>query len=349
MHEELSTRNADRDQAAGALRRLDRIWFPDGKTDRPHRPTGRQIAEAIARLLEDLGVPDRLREWRQDAWKAGRITEAREHEQAWQAVAGFLTEFAAVFRDEHMGPEEAGRILRGGLEQLRLGLIPPSLDQVLVGTVDRSRQPDVRVTFLMGANEGVFPGHPPEDPIFPDEDRQTLHAVGLELSADSRMRLFHERYLTYIALTRPRERLYVTFSHSDGMGRERKPSPIVLRLRRMFPDVKVISYPAAQQETPRQIEHPEILAARLPAVFREFRDGMLSPHLANGGVTAGLLAEWVGAYRWLAEHPEWRESLLRRIPALAEPRPVPALPPDLVNALYGTPMRTSVSRLESQA
>src|SRR5690606_15643692 len=85
VHEELSSRNADRDQAAGALRRLDRIWFPDGKTDRPHRPTGRQIAVAIARLLEDLGVPDRLREWRQDAWKAGRITEAREHEQAWQA------------------------------------------------------------------------------------------------------------------------------------------------------------------------------------------------------------------------------------------------------------------------
>src|SRR5690606_1069944 len=118
-----------------------------------------------------------------------------EHRHAWDSVAGVLEVCAEVLGDEPLTLAEFRQVLEGALEGLQLGLIPPALDQVLVGSVERSRQPDVRAVFVLGANEGVFPAVPEEDPLFGDTDREALAGVGVELAPDSRLRLFHERYL----------------------------------------------------------------------------------------------------------------------------------------------------------
>jgi len=52
-------------------------------------------------------------------------------------------------------------IVEAGLGNLTVGVIPPALDQVLVGAIDRSRNPDLQVVFVLGVNEGVFPAPPP--------------------------------------------------------------------------------------------------------------------------------------------------------------------------------------------
>jgi len=46
---------------------------------------------------------------------------------------------------------------------------PPMLDQVLVGSIDRSRHPDLKAVILIGFNDGVFPQPASEDAILGDE------------------------------------------------------------------------------------------------------------------------------------------------------------------------------------
>ena len=58
-------------------------------------------------------------------------------------------------------------IIEAGLRNLTVGVVPPVLDQVLIGTVDRSRNPDLKVVFVPGVNERGFPAAPARDTLLP--------------------------------------------------------------------------------------------------------------------------------------------------------------------------------------
>ena len=142
-----------------------------------------------------------------------------------------------MVRDTNLTPAEYAEILASGLEGLRLGLVPPSLDQVLVGSLERSRHPNARAAFVLGVSEGVLPGRAREDAVFSDREREDLLAAGIELAPTSRVNQLHERYLTYIALTRASERLWVSFPLADSEGKGLAPSRVLNRLRELFPSI----------------------------------------------------------------------------------------------------------------
>ncbi|HEX6988448.1 MAG TPA: PD-(D/E)XK nuclease family protein [Bacillota bacterium] len=332
---DLDLLDQERRRAAAPLIRLQERLAPARRDAQP----ARGLVEAVVQLLIDLDAGTTLERWVAGAEAAGDLVVAREHRQAWDLVAGVLEVCAQVLGDEPMTLAEFRQVLEGALEGLQPALIPPALDQVLVGSVERSRQPDVRAVFVMGANDGLFPAVPDEDPIFGDSDRAALAELGVELAAGSRLRLFHERYLAYIALTRSRERLCVSYALTDGAGRQQRPSPIVARLHRLFPGLVEQVEPAwaaDPAEPPRldRFEIPGRLAGALLPVLRAARRGP-APH-----------PRWWGAWSWLTGHAVHGGMLRRLARALAEPLPVADLPPDLVEGLYGSPLRTSVSRLE---
>ena len=165
---------------------------------------------------------------------------------------------------------------------------------MVVGSIERSRQPDLALAIILGANEGRFPKIPSEDVLFLDEERRLLESVGLRLGPDSGTKLLHEEYLVYIALTRASRRLVVTYSRADENGRPLRPSSFVTRLVASLPGVTWTALPAAG----------------LPAVWPEHAGGLvpwLTRHLAR--VKDGEPASYVGrrqlltAYDWLLDHP----------------------------------------------
>src|SRR5262252_7349573 len=90
-------------------------------------------------------------------------------------------------------------ILEAGLAGLTVGLIPPALDQVLVGAIDRSRNPDIQLALVLGMNENVFPSPAQASPLLTEMERESLEKQGVTLGSSSRQRLGRERYLAYIA------------------------------------------------------------------------------------------------------------------------------------------------------
>ncbi|HEY8449138.1 MAG TPA: PD-(D/E)XK nuclease family protein, partial [Bacillota bacterium] len=320
--------DAIRRRALAELVAFDRRVRGEGSAD------ARSIGAALFELLTALAVPERLAAWRDEAERAGDVTAAREHGQVWDALVGLLDEMAEALGGEPLTVHDYREIFEAGLDGLRIGLIPPALDQVLVGAIDRSRQPDLRAVLLLGLNEGVFPAAPGEDPILDDEDRRRLARAGYELAADSRRRLYRERYLAYIALTRPRERLWLSYSTGAPGGGQRLPSPIIQRLRALFRDLDEVRVSPVDGR-PAEIQHPQRLM------------GALLRHLRWRGPAAADPA-WLKAQRWLARHPRHGPRLRRLLPALEEPRPVRALSSEVRAALYRD-RQLSVSRLERQA
>ena len=211
-------------------------------------------------------------------------------------------------------------ILEAGLSNLSVGVIPPALDQVLVGAIDRSRNPDLKLTLLLGFNEGVFPVAPSTRTLLTESDRIELASNGANLGLNLREQLARERYYGYIACTRASERLIVSYSTQDEKGRVKNPSPFVAHLKRLFPALEEELF--STDPAPDDAEH-----------VSELFPALLLKKLAAEGL------------------PQTVQPILDKW-ACWESLPGPetlALSPAAATALFGKEIPTSVSALESFA
>ncbi len=229
------------------LRLEETLGSSDGAAaDAAHRdasigPTGRELAAALEGFWAELEVESQLDGWADDTG-AGR-TAAQVHGAVWDQMQAWLENVRLAFPTERLALREWLPILETGLANLTVGVIPPALDQVLVGAVDRTRNPDLRLVVVLGLNEGVFPARPAPPPILTEGERRRLEALGVGLGPDARRLIGRERYYGYIACTRSRERLLATFSRRDAEDRPLNPSPFVAQIQRAFPRLVVETAP----------------------------------------------------------------------------------------------------------
>ena len=53
--------------------------------------------------------------------------------------------------------QEFKEILDAGLLEAKVGIVPPTSDQVLVGDMEPTRLKDIKMLFFAGVNEGKIP------------------------------------------------------------------------------------------------------------------------------------------------------------------------------------------------
>lgn len=200
---------------------------------------GTQFAEAFRRLWKALRIEAKLAAWNEDAPSAagGSTVPAggRIHSTVWQDLNALIDDLALAFRDDPLPLREWLPIVEAGLSDLSVGVVPPTLDQVLVGAIDRSRNPDLKLAVLLGWNDGVFPAPLPAPGLLNESERRDLESNGVPLGPDRRRRIGRERYYAYIACTRARQRIVVTYAERDLDDRLLNPSPFLGPLRRLFP------------------------------------------------------------------------------------------------------------------
>jgi len=308
---------------------------------RGEKVSGAALTAALWHFLDGLKVGETLAGWAKEAEARGDLAAAQEHSQVWTRFLELLDELVIGLGETPLTPEEYGEILASGLESLRLGLVPPSLDQVLVGGLERSRHPNVRAAFVLGVSDGVLPGRVSEDAVFTDREREELRAAGLELAPTSRQRQLHEQYLTYIALTRAGERLWVSFPLADEEGRALAPSRIITRLRELFP--AALETYAAPEPSGAVAEDLAFLTS--PARAAAYLAGQL--RLSRAGRPLSPL--WRAVQRYLLAAPALRALAEKATAGLNHRNQVGPLPASLARRLYGSPLRTSVTRLEEFA
>ncbi|MCG3181362.1 MAG: ATP-dependent helicase/deoxyribonuclease subunit B [Phycisphaerae bacterium] len=249
----------------------------------PDGPTVEQWTDGLWRMLQRLRVADTL-----EAWSAG--DPGHVHRQALDAVEALLADLRRSLGERQMTPAVLVQVLEAGLSQLTLGLVPPSLDQVLISAIERSRHPRIRAALVLGMGERCFPRLAAVQSILTDGDRQALAEAGecgggnaecgmkpgdqpglfddpfpakaaassptlgtrhsalstssglpaVELAPGRSELLFDEDLMAYLALTRPGERLWVSYPASDDAGRPLGPSRYLRRLRELLPETPLV-------------------------------------------------------------------------------------------------------------
>jgi ATP-dependent helicase/nuclease subunit B len=325
--------NRQRWQAIHELVRFqDRIL---ARTNTQGKVSVRQAAEAVYELLHELKAANTLERWRREAEESKRLDIAGEHIQVWDGVIGLLDELAAALDEEVFTLREFADILEAGLASLNLGLIPPAVDEVLVGSIERSRQPEIKAAFVLGLIEGRFPLVADDDPILGDGDR-THPSARLELGPTSEQRFDQERYLGYIAFTRASDYLWVSYPIADEVGRPLNSSAFIDRLRLCFPGL--------EPERVGSGHGPPTLAGVWSA--RDLAGG-LAQHFRRS-LAAEEMSGWLHLYNHALEAPDTRNVLARVLPARTYGNSA-RLTPESARALFGDTLQATVSRLESFA
>lgn len=303
--------------------------------------TGASWTAGILEWLAQLNAGRILSQWSADAEQDGRLDEAEEHRQIWREIMSFLDDLAFAFSDVTLTIHEFTDALEAGLSGLTLGLVPPTVDQVLVGSIERSRHPDIKAAVILGFNDGVFPRRPQEDSILNDDDRAALLTAGVRVGAPSRERVLDESLLVYIALTRASEALVVTYATADDDGKTLRPSPFSDALRAACPGLiaNVVS-DSARSRSLWDVLCTSDLRRRLTLEFRS------RPPLATDDLD--VRERWNELYDGVRGSLSEDAVSLRALTSLGE-RDEARISPATIEQLFAGPLRTSVSQLETYA
>ena len=325
--------------------------------------TGRMLAEAIYNFLVELQVPEQLLQWEQQAESQGDLIQARQHQQAWQAVIQLLDQVVEIIGEDNVSVELFSKIIDSGLENMHFSLVPPAFDQVVVATLDFSRVMDIRCSFLVGINEGVVPAKVKEDGMLTEEERDMLQAVGVQLAPSFKSKLMEEPFIIYNALASATDYLWVSYSLADLEGKSLLPSTLIGQLQGMFPRAKqaLLVVDPNEVEADEQLQYITNPSQTISYLINQLR------HWKRGYPIREL---WWDVYNWYAESSNTNNSVVEN--SVLENRDVTnsltgiditnkwskaisslfyvnkeyKLKPKTSEQLYGTKLKASVSRLE---
>ncbi|GGN96827.1 helicase-exonuclease AddAB subunit AddB [Saccharibacillus kuerlensis] len=302
--------------------------------------TARGMCEAVYRMLEAAEVPQRLDRMAHEAAEAGDPQAADVHRQIWGALLDLLDQIAELIDSEEVTAEEFAGMLETGIAGLTLGLVPPALDRVLLGDLERTRPLNIKYAFVLGLNDGIIPLPPGQSGLLSEPERIRLAESGLELSPGSERRMLDERLLIYHVLTSASHKLWLSYALSDDEDKPLLPSEIVLDLRAAFPFIgerreKGLPGPGmVSAEYSRFVTLPEATLPHLLAQLRLWK---------TGGEVDSLWWDVLGAYQ---EKPEWDALLRSRLASLVYTNKSDRLTEETSIQLYGRNLRSSVSRME---
>lgn len=299
-----------------------------------------EICTAVYNFLCSIEVNETIEKWVCKFKEEGNQQLVKEYSQIWNIVIELLDQVVEVFKEEKLELKDFVKILSLGFKDHKMGLIPPSLDQVLVSAVERVRTHKIKLLYIIGVNDGIFPAISKNEGILSDSDRGYLKKVGVEIAEDTKSKAFEEQYLIYRTLTITEKYLRLCYSIADYEGKALRPSIIITRFKALFPSITEESDNILDEEEKEDIE---LITREIPTfntlvsvIRREDEKIKVNPF-------------WSDVYKWYSENPNWKEKVSTVFSAVSYTNAVNDISEEKIRKLYGNRLYLSVSRLEKYA
>ncbi len=296
--------------------------------------TVRAYIEKIYTFLMGLLVEQRLQVYAEQFEAAGDAARAREYRQIYRKIMDLFHQMVVLMGEEELDIKSFGEILQAGFEELQVGLIPAKADQVLIGDMERTRLSQVRVLFVVGVNDTNIPGNNTKGGMISDMDREYLTNLGITLAPTRRQLQFRQHFYLYQQLTKPSERLYLSYALMDNAEKEIRPSYFIGTVQKLFPKLSV-----QRISTEKVPEHISVLLQQCAGKLRKYAEGSLPEQ------------EYVNLYGILRVLQEYGQKEL--VSGLIQQAFLDGgremLDGEIARALYGSVLYGSISRLEQYA
>lgn len=296
--------------------------------------TVRDFTRGLWNLILECNIESQLSYYTEDFLQNNELLLAEQYKQIYKAILDLLDKIVELLGDEIVSIQEYAEILDSGFEEIKMGLIPPSIDQIIVGDIKRTRLNEIKVLFFVGVNDGIIPSFNDKGGIISDLEKQILLENGIELSPTSRQLAYSEKFYLYSSLTIPSDSLYILFSKLGANGKSINPSYLIGTLLKLFPKLEV-----KNQDLNKDINSIQTSSMGIEYLI----DGLKK-------YKAGFVnSEWEALYNWYYTDDNWKPKILKLVEAAFYMNKEKGLTKSVAKALYGDELNGNISRLEQYA
>lgn len=293
--------------------------------------TAKEISEKIYKYLLENNITEKINNKIKKLEENGEIEKAKEYKASIEILIDVLDEVVAFFGNEEMTLEKYKEIIKIGLANREFGKIPQIMDEVILGDIDRTKSHKVKITFIIGVNDGIFPQINKNEGFLNDSDRDILKQNDLEIAKNTIENLYENQFNIYKALTIPEEKLYISYTSTDKEGGALRPSTIIIKIKKIFPKIK---------EESNIVEKKEKIGnknATFEALLKNIKK------IKNNEKIDDI---WIDIYNWYNKNKLWKEKLEKNLQALNYKNNAEKINEKNIKKLYGEKLRTSISKLE---
>lgn len=262
-----------------AVREKALAFMPDLEAIFEAETCGEFISGLYGFLYEKVKLPEKIADLTVLQTEQDRPDLAEETAQIWGKVIGIFDQMSEIMGEQKFRAAAFRDLFEAGISQVEIGILPPTKDGLMMGTMQRTRTGEMKALVVVGANEGVLPNEKPGSGLFGSDEKNLFKANGIELCKVDDVRFLEERMGIYRNLSKPRERLWISYSLSDAEGGPARPSGVFTKLAGLFGDT-----PVARDALNRQTD-AELVGAG-PAGLRHLTEALqaacegkpLAPH-----------------------------------------------------------------------
>lgn len=315
--------NEFRERLLAPLKRFREAFRAEGSTVS-------SMTGAVVNLLMETGIEEKMLALEKRFKEEGNYSLAKEYGQVYGLVMDLFDRLAGLLGEEHVSRKEYGEILDAGFSEIRVGVIPASVERVVVGDITRTRLDHIKLLFFVGVNDGIVPVKKEKTSLFTDREREFLESQAMELAPTAKEEGFRQRFYLYLALTKPERGLTLSWSSMDGGGKGLRPSTLIGELKKLFPQLSI--------EVPGKKQVPLSIREAKNALTQGFRS--LAEQGGNG--------RFLELYK-LFESGEYGKEASRLAGAAFYSYDGKGIGRLAAKALYGSVLSGSVTRLEQYA
>lgn len=218
----------------------DRFMEPLKKLAEDFRVKDQKLKSYMTSLYEfiiSMDMKGRLKVLSEMFEKEKELRMMEEYSRVYGMTMELFDKTVLLLGDEKVSLKEFAVILASGFAEIKVGIIPPTTDTVVIGDIERTRLKDIKVLFIINVNEGIIPSSSVSSGLISDKERMFLKNEKVELSPTLREKLFIQKFYLYLNLTKPSEKLFITLSKNTSDGKSLRPSYLVWVIASMFEDL----------------------------------------------------------------------------------------------------------------
>lgn len=304
------------------------------------------VTTALREFLESMELRQKLEDYKGFFMERGFMGDenlAREYGQVYDMVLELLGRLEGLLGEEKADLKNYSRILDAGFEEIKVGVIPAAIDQVMVGDITRSRLEAVKVLFFVGVNEGTIPQRKDGGSLLTDRDRAAFKAMDMELAPTSREDGCIQKFYLYLMMAKPSLRLVLTHAGMSAGGKTQRPSILVGELEKLFPAISTLDERGVEWTVRTMKDARERLIKGLRSL-RETKEGWESPM-----ERAREEAAFLELFKHFYSLEEQRKTVKRLLDAAFYSYEERGIGRAAARTLYGQTLQGSVTRLEQFA
>ena len=296
--------------------------------------TTNEITKLIFNYLDKHKVKEKMEKAVKGFNAMHKFEEASEYSQCWNYVMEIFEQLLLVGRDTEISVKDYRKMLEAGLGEVEVSIIPPAIDKVEVGEIDRIAVTKPKALFIIGGNDSNLDSKNTEKGLLLNEERELLLENDVKLTKGADYDIFKEKHMLYKLFSSPSNRFYISYPLGLATGESLQPSLYIDILKKIFINVKEGSELSIADELE--------LVSNYSGTYDYFVENMRN--YIDGYEMDNL---WKDVYSWYEKEDKENFDIINK--ALKYKNSMNTLEPEIIKNIYENNMTMTVSKLESYA